>query len=187
MTNADLYRFWFTDQSAPRAEWFKKDEAFDREIAKTFAPRIEANLAHAPADARERLTFILLFDQVPRNSFRNDPRSFAYDHRALELAREGLKAGDLDRLSTTESLFLLLPLEHSESIADQRECVRLMEGLLDRAPAELKTFAREILDFARKHERIIDRFGRFPHRNQILGRTSTADESKFLTEPGSRF
>ena len=133
------------------------------------------------------MALILLFDQVPRNSYRNDPRSFAYDARALALAKQGLRAGDLNQLNTVETLFLLLPLEHSEAIADQTECVRLMGELAERAPAELKSFALDILEFARKHERIVARFGRFPHRNQILGRTSTPEELQFLTEPGSRF
>ena len=187
MMNDDLYDFWFADAQAPRAEWFKKDPAFDAKVASQFSARLDTSVGIRPTTPRQRLNLILLFDQVPRNAFRDDPRAFAYDPRALTLTKEGLVAGDLAHLNLLETLFFLLPLEHSEDVADQRECVRQMEVLAERAPPALKDFAEDILEFARKHERIVARFGRFPHRNAILGRESTKEEVDFLKEPGSRF
>ena len=185
--NDDLYEFWFGDGAGPRAEWFKKNDAFDREIAEKFSHRLATSVGLRPRTPRERLNLILLFDQVPRNAFRGDARSFSFDSRALALTKEGLAAGELEQLNVLEALFFLLPLEHSESIEDQRECVERMRRLVERAPADLEKFAREIHEFAIKHERIIARFGRFPHRNQIVDRASTPEEVEFLKEPGSRF
>ena len=186
MTINDIYKFWFGDDQAPRPMWFKKDDEVDREIARRFVPALEAPPAVGDSP-RDRVAEIVLFDQFPRNAFRGQARSFAYDARALALAKAAIAKGDLDALSTLEALFVLLPLEHAESLEDQRACVGYFEKSSARAPAGLKAFADEVLDFARRHERIIARFGRFPHRNAILGRDSTAEEVNFLKQPGSGF
>lgn len=186
MTTREIYEFWLGDGSAPRPMWFKKDESVDLEIKRRFVPALD----HPPAvgdDPRDRVAEIVLFDQFPRNAFRGEPRSFAYDDRALALAKAAIARGDLERASVPQALFILLPLEHAENVADQRECVRQFEILVGRAPGEWKDFAAEVLDFARRHERIVARFGRFPHRNAILGRASTPEETEFLKQPGSGF
>ena len=137
----------------------------------------QGELAARAAEPRGALASCLVLDQLPRNLFRGTPRAFAYDPLARAIARRTVAAG-LDRqLDAKARLFLYLPFEHSEEIADQREAVRLCEELGNAG----------WLDYARRHLVIIERFGRFPHRNAILGRVSTPEEVAFLREPGSSF
>jgi len=177
--------FWF---GAPplrqRAEWFRKSETFDAEIRSRFGAAVEAGLGgRLPAVwADEPLAEILLLDQFTRNVFRGSARAFAGDARALALARGVVARGDDRRLRPLQRWFVYLPFEHAEDIAAQDEAVRLFEALAadDRALAEA-------LDYAVRHRDVIRRFGRFPHRNAILGRQDTPEEAAFLREPGSRF
>jgi uncharacterized protein (DUF924 family) len=138
-------------------------------------------------DSQGLLARIILWDQFPRNAFRETPRSFAYDPRALAVTRRALAARTHLGLHPCEATFLYLPLEHSEVLADQDECVRLFTDLRARVGPDLRDFAEQTLNYAIRHREIIARFGRFPHRNAVLGRTSTVEETVFLREPGSRF
>lgn len=175
-----LLAFWFSEEARPK--WWEKDEAFDEGLRARFgALREEAASGALDAwaqTARGALALILLLDQLPRNLFRGDPRSYATDAKARAVTRAAIEAG-LDRaLNEEERLFLYLPLEHSEDLADQQDCCRLI--------AEL-TSQPEWLKFAEIHRDIVQRFGRFPHRNEVLGRKSTAEEEAFLQEPHSSF
>jgi uncharacterized protein (DUF924 family) len=178
--------FWFGEaRGKARLEWFRKDEAFDAEIRSRFG-ELHAAAARGELEdwRREResmLALIVVLDQFSRNLYRNDPRAFAQDAHALACAREALARGD-DLLSLpVERQFLYLPFEHSEDAADQELAVQLM--------SQLEGFeeTRGLTDWAVKHKIIIDRFGRFPHRNACLGRASTPEELEFLKQPGSGF
>lgn len=177
---AAVLDFWFSPTAAPK--WFVKDPDFDAEMARVLGPLLERARAgafgHWPATARGALALVLLFDQAPRNLFRNSPEAFALDPRARALTKQAVEAG-LDRgLGQEQRLFLYMPLQHSETLADQQRSVALF-GQLDEDP--------EWLVYAERHLEIVQRFGRFPHRNAALGRTTTAEEAEFLTEPNSSF
>jgi len=178
-TPADVLDFWFA--ASTRASWFVRSEAFDALVRAKLGP-LHARAARGELDAwaadpRDALALVILLDQVPRNIHRGSADAFASDAHALQHARAIVDAG-LDRtLSEVEKVFLYLPFEHSEAPADQDRCVALMRALGDPL----------WLDFAEKHRVIIARFGRFPHRNAILGRESTPEELEFLQQPGSAF
>ena len=183
--------FWFGAAGSPehgslREFWFRKSEATDREIAQRFGPLIERALrgeltdwAAQPASA---LAHILLLDQFTRNTWRDTPRAFAGDARALRAATAMVGARQDEALPPAQRSFVYLPFEHAEGIAMQDEAVRLFTRLAAEAPE-----TRDMLAYAHKHRGVVQRFGRFPHRNAILGRQSTAEELAFLREPGSRF
>ncbi len=171
--------FWFEELS-PK-QWWAKDAGLDAECSRRF----EA-LHHAAAQGElfgwrvapeGRLAEILLLDQLSRNIYRGRPESFAFDPLALVLAQETVHAGDDLRLDATRRSFAYMPYMHSESAAIQAESLRLFEAL-----GNARTF-----DFAKRHKAIIDRFGRYPHRNAVLDRDSTAEEIAFLNGPGSSF
>lgn len=183
-----LLRFWFgegEEYGSPRSFWFEKSPEVDREIRERFYEDHEraasGGLERWKADPRSCLAFILLLDQVPRNIFRDDPRAYATDPMAREAARSAVEAGFDAGLLPVERWFLYLPFEHSESMEDQRRSVELFESLGgDEASVDVTYYAR-------RHLEIIERFGRFPHRNRALGRESTSEEAAFLEEPGSSF
>lgn len=195
MRPEDVLDFWLGDRERPleRApSWWTKDPAFDRAIVDRFAPTIEV-AARGELDAwrkspRGRLALVVLLDQLSRNAFRGTPRSFAQDPLALAVADESFAAGD-DRLhSAVEVGFLLMPFMHAEDLAHQQRCVDGFVRLRDAATDEaIRAHLANCAVFAEKHRAIVERFGRFPHRNVILGRTSTDEELAFLTEPGSSF
>lgn len=197
-TPDEVLRFWLgahpLDAQAMQgmqARWFQKDEAFDAELRRRFLPTIEAaragRLAHW-ADAPEHwLALLIVLDQFPRNAFRGQPGSFASDAQALQVALAGIADGHDQRLPPMARIFCYLPLEHAEDAAMQVRSVALFQGLRDAPDAEPKAFFDVTLDFARKHQDVIDRYGRFPHRNAILGRVSTADEQAYLAQPGAGF
>ena len=168
-----------------RDVWFRKDEAFDRGIRERFAEPLAAGLAGAYGEwcdePRGSLARIVLLDQFTRNAFRDTPQAFAGDERALATARDAVEDGYDDALLPQERWFLYMPFEHSEALADQDRAVALFEALA------AKTGLEEPLPWALRHRDVIRRFGRFPHRNAILGRTSTPEEIAFLQQPGSRF
>src|SRR5262245_15523862 len=174
-----VLKFWFED-SGPE-QWFKKDAAFDAAVRSRFldlyrelAVRPDEEL---PSHAHGVLAAVIVFDQMSRNMFRGTAQAFASDARALALAQEAVARG-LDReLAKDERMFLYLPFEHAEDRQTQARCVALMASLGD----------PELSKWAEAHRAVIDRFGRFPHRNAILQRTSTAEELQFLQEPGSSF
>jgi uncharacterized protein (DUF924 family) len=188
-TPQDVLEFWFGAEAsagtgAPRDLWFGKSDETDATIRSRFGADVEAALAGGRDDwAREprgAVALLLLLDQFTRNIFRDTPRAFAGDARALALARSLVERGDDRLLAPLERWFVYLPFEHDETLASQQEALRLF-GQLE---AEGHPSA---LEWAEKHYDVIARFGRFPHRNAILGRTSTPEEVEFLRQPGSRF
>ena len=179
----ELLRFWF-EESDPEL-WFAKSDEFDRIIKERFLADYEAAARGGHDDWQDSGTgcvaLCLLLDQFPRNLFREDARAFATDARALVIARHAVdtKLDMEEGVSRDMRKFLYLPFEHSEDLDDQRLCMKLMAERLDPIG--------EDLDWARKHFVIIERFGRFPHRNQALGRESTPEELEFLKGPDSSF
>ncbi|HYX90795.1 MAG TPA: DUF924 family protein [Myxococcaceae bacterium] len=190
--------FWFgTLDELGRADtpharrWWRSDPDFDREIRQRFGAEHDA-VARGERDywlesARGRLAFVVVLDQFSRNMFRGTGRMFAYDARALEVALEGIDGGVDKRLRHAERQFIYLPLMHSEQLAIQERCVALFTAWLDELAGELRQQVQEGLKFAEQHRDIIRRFGRFPHRNALLGRESTPAELEFLKQPGSSF
>lgn len=187
---AEVLAFWFGEPAEralgrPHDAWFRKDDAFDASIRARFGALLDearaGGLAGWEADDDGALALLVVCDQFPRNLFRGDARAFALDARALALAKCVVTEGRDARLRPVERAFVYLPFEHSESLADQREAVRLF-GTLRNDP-----HAGGYLEWAVRHLEVIDRFGRFPHRNDALGRASTAQELAFLSQPGSRF
>ncbi|MCZ6852502.1 MAG: DUF924 domain-containing protein [Gammaproteobacteria bacterium] len=130
------------------------------------------------------LAFILVCDQFPRNIFRGKPEAFAYDALALETCKNGIETGAHLELGFDERSFFYLPLEHSEQMADQQRCVDLFTQLRDETPKGLRHITGDYLRHAHQHRDIIARFGRFPHRNVVLGRSSSPEELAFLTDGG---
>jgi uncharacterized protein (DUF924 family) len=173
-----VIHFWFSELNA--AQWWKKDAALDRQIAERFG---KLHTAAARCElfpwrdkAEGRLAEILVLDQFSRNIYRNRPQAFQSDSLALALAQEAVLRGIDDALSPSQRSFLYMPYMHSESALIHKEAVRVFAKGSEQA-----------YDFEVRHKAIIDRFGRYPHRNAILGRTSTAEEVAFLKEPGSSF
>lgn len=189
MNNAQadaVLRFWFGDAPVARAEWFRKDAAFDAQIAERFGVLIEQALAGgftAWADAPESaLARILLLDQFTRNVFRDTPRAFSGDAQALAAARAMVARGQDQALPALRRAFVYLPYEHAEDRAAQRESLALHATLARDDPS---LAGQE--DYAKRHAEIVERFGHFPHRNLVLGRVSTDEELAFLQQPGSSF
>ena len=182
MDAAQVLRFWF---DRDRKDWFEKNPAFDAEIRERFLGLYEqaaqGKLAHWQDDARGCVALVILLDQFPRNMFRGEARAFSADDLARQAARTLLARGwDLE-LSPSERMFAYLPFEHSESLADQLRCCELMQALTAFPETQ------DIHGWAVKHRDIIQRFGRFPHRNAALERASTPEEIEFLKQPGSSF
>ncbi|MGE5539440.1 MAG: DUF924 family protein [Gemmatimonas sp.] len=185
-TPTDVLAFWFGDVAGDdfrsrKPLWFEPDAAFDAEVRNRFEDvhfaAARGELSSWRADPRGALALVIVLDQFPRNMYRGTARAFATDPQALAVAREAIDRGFDRQLAPVLRLFLYLPFEHSESLADQDRSVALFAELGD----------AETLDYARRHREIIARFGRFPHRNAVLGRASTAEEVAFLKEPGSSF
>lgn len=170
---------WFRELG-PKA-WFTKSDATDVLIRERGLAVHERLAAELPPDTRIQpraaLAAVIALDQFPRNMFRGTPRAFATDPLALDLAKHAVASGFDKGMSKDERTFLYLPFEHCEGAAEQEQCVALFALLED----------PELTHYAEAHKIIIDRFGRFPHRNAILGRTSTPEELEFLTQPGSSF
>ena len=175
----EVLTFWFGETSPQ--QWWKVDPAFDAAVRERFGTLHRAaqrgELWIWRQQPRGRLAEIIVLDQFSRNIFRGTPESFASDPMALALAQEAVAAGHDADLTPKERGFLYMPYQHSESPLVQAESVRLFQAL----------GVAEQCDFALRHKAIIDRFGRYPHRNEILGREATAEETEFLKHPGSRF
>jgi uncharacterized protein (DUF924 family) len=187
-TSAEVLLFWFgppSERGKAHKHWFVKSEAFDLEVRERFLAVYEdaaaGKLAHLKESAADCLALIVLLDQFPRNMFRGAARAFATDPLALEIARRAVARGFDRSLLPMERLFVYLPFEHSENLADQERACDLTQPL-DLVAPELKAYS-----YALAHRDIIRRFGRFPHRNAILGRASTPEELEFLKGPGSSF
>jgi uncharacterized protein (DUF924 family) len=175
----DVLHFWL--DRLGRKSWFVKDAAIDAEIGDRFAPLLDEINGRPVEDAvsspAHALATVIVLDQFPRNIYRGTPRAFAYDELARGIARLAIALGLDQRLSAEQRVFLYMPFEHSEAYADQLRSVELIGTLGD----------DEYTRYAEAHRDVIERFGRFPHRNIILDRASTPEETDFLKQPGSSF
>ena len=176
----EVLDFWF-NQLTPE-EWFRPTEGLDEAIASRFGELHERFAHHGVPDpwrdtARGRLAAVIVLDQFPRNMHRGKAAAFATDAAALALAEETVDGGFASMLDTVERKFLYLPFEHAEDLAQQEKGVLLFATLDD----------EESLRYAREHRDVIARYGRFPHRNRMLGRVSTAEEEAYLARPGAGF
>ena len=174
VTSAHLVAFW---QAAGPARWFRKDAAFDDEFRAHFLRAYEAafrgELDDWAQDAKGALALLILLDQFPRNAFRGTPRMFESDAKARDVARQALRRGFDVRADEQLRNFFYLPFMHSEQLADQDLAVELVRKL-----------GGEALRYATIHRDVIERFGRFPHRNALLGRATTPEEQRFLDDGG---
>lgn len=175
----DVLSFWFGEIA--NEQWFKKDDAFDAKVRERFARLHEAVASQhsedLSADARSALAAVIVLDQMSRNMFRGSPHAFAQDPKALAIATAMIERGFDRGLTKDQRMFCYLPFEHAEDPLAQARCVALMAGLGD----------ADLVKWAEAHKVIVDRFGRFPHRNAVLDRTSTEEELEFLEQPGSSF
>ncbi len=187
---AGVLDFWFGEENDPgygefRSQWFQKDEAFDREVTNRFAGLYEEAAAGRLDGWREEaegcLALVICLDQFPRNMFRGDARTHATDGDALDAAKYAIERA-LDReIPPLKRMFLYMPFMHAESVEDQRRSVELFERLA------AEPGGPDVVEYAVGHREIVERFGRFPHRNALLGRETTPEEAEFLTQPGSSF
>jgi uncharacterized protein (DUF924 family) len=175
----EIVTFWF-EELKPK-DWYRRDEAVDAKIRERFGAVYEKLKAGVPDDwldgAEAYLAAIIVLDQFPRNMFRGTAQAFATDENALALAKKAMSKRIDQWLPKEKRAFVYLPFQHSEQTEDQARSVQLFTALGN--PVNL--------DFALRHQAIVDRFGRFPHRNAALGRASTKEEEAFLKEPGSSF
>lgn len=170
--------------------WWQKSDLVDTEIRQVFAPLLDDEMNDLLTRYRqpeELLARIILTDQMTRNMFRGTPQAFACDQRARVLTRQLTDVEDHLQLPPIAQVFVFMPLEHSELLADQQQAVSRFETLTASVDDAEKSVFSGFLDYARQHLVVIERFGRFPHRNAILGRDSTEAEREFLRQPGSRF
>ena len=193
-----LLDWWFGSADAPNevtAEkgrlWFGKRDSQDLEARERFADLVEQALAGGLAEWAQCpqgwLALVLLLDQLPRMIFRQTPKAFSGDLRAQALVAQGI-AADFDRqLPAMRRAFIYLVFEHCENLAAQNEGVSRFAALQAEQPLADQPVFADHLDYAERHQKVIARFGRFPHRNAVLGRESTAEELEFLKRPGSRF
>lgn len=193
MAIRDVLTFWFGDEpysaqsyANRRKLWFGKRSEVDQEIRDRFLDLYHQASAGILQEWTQTpqgcVALVLLLDQFPRNMFRDQPQAFATDAQALSITQRAIAQGFDQALSPVEQLFLYLPLEHSENLDHQHQCVALMEAVYQEHPELNDPF-----DYALRHQAVIERFGRFPHRNQILGRESTPEEIEFLSRRGSSF
>ncbi|MBC8158455.1 MAG: DUF924 domain-containing protein [Alphaproteobacteria bacterium] len=175
----DVLEFWFAE-SKPE-QWYKKDSDFDQVIrdrfGKTHAVAVSGALDHWAETADGYLALIIVLDQFSRNMCRDDPGAFAADPKALALTKMALEKGFVEKATKEQAQFLLMPLMHSESLADQEMSIPLFE----------RHCGEKVAEFAIRHRNIIARFDRFPHRNAVLSRESTPEEIEFLKTEGSSF
>ena len=194
----ELLRFWFGDDpddakvaEAKAGLWWGHRPETDEELQARFGAAASSAAAglldHWTGSPRGRLAVILLLDQLPRAIHRNTLAAFEQDAKARRLAEKGLESGADKLLRPIERLFFYLPFEHSELLSDQERSVALYRELVADVPAAHRKTFEGFVDYATKHREIIARFGRFPHRNAVLGRESTPEELAFLEQPGSSF
>lgn len=201
---AQVLEYWLGSEQPSNASalarqglWFTRSEATDEEIRKRFgAVLLEALAGRLQSQAQHPLgwlALIIVLDQFTRNAYRGTAKAFAGDALALALAQQGIDAGrDQDpAIPLVARIFLYLPLEHAEDAALQTHSVIAFEDLAAQAQetgdAQVGSFLAGTLDYARRHQAVIEQFGRFPHRNRVLGRSSTAQEVKYLSQPGAGF
>jgi len=178
-------RFWFGDDSSEMRR--RRDTAIRRRFGELFERAAGGQLAAWADGPRRRLSLIILLDQFPRNMFRGTARAFATDGQALALTLSGMQSAADAALDTIERMFFYMPLQHAESREVQDESVAAYRRLLSEASPELRTAFAAGLRSAENHREIIERFGRFPYRNRVLGRTSTPQELAWLRKGGESF
>ena len=185
----EILDFWFGREDEEgygefRDEWFQKDEEFDRQIRDRFLEDYERAARgeyDGWRDAPEScLALVILLDQFPRNLFRGDARTHATDDKALDISRGAIQKGFDRKLPPFQRHFLYMPFMHSERVEDQQRSVALFQELAEED-------GPDVTEFAEGHRDIIERFGRFPHRNEMLGRETTPEEAEFLEKAGSSF
>ena len=190
--------FWFANAlGSPEAAkdqgrlWFEQSDTFDEEIRRRFGDLPEraarGEFETWRSAPRSTLALVLLLDQFPRNLFRDSPRAFEFDAKAAAVASGAIAAGFDEKLRPLEAVFLYLPFEHAEDLELQNRSVELFEKLCLRAPELLKSQFEEFADYAHRHREVIRRFGRFPHRNAVLGREPTSEEADYLASGGEMF
>ncbi|MFT5321334.1 MAG: hypothetical protein ACI934_001484 [Pseudohongiellaceae bacterium] len=179
MQASEIIKFWF--EEIPSKAWFEKDSAFDQLIKERYLSFHQAaacgELYSWRDNAQGRLAEIIILDQFSRNIYRDQAQAFAWDNQVLVLAQEAVAHGALEELKVSQQAFLMMPYMHSESTVIHEQAVVLFS----------RPGLENNLDFELRHKEIIDRFGRYPHRNAILGRQSCAEEEEFLAQPGSSF
>jgi uncharacterized protein (DUF924 family) len=194
----EVLAFWFADAltsaeatTRQHRRWFMQSDEFDRDIAERFgALPVQAAQGQmrawrqAPASA---LALVIVLDQFPRSLYRNSARAFAFDAKALAEAQAAIEHGHDDALHPLQSAFFYTPFEHAENLQMQHRSVQLFEHLRERAPAGLAPLFEGFLEYARRHRDVITQFGRFPHRNALIGRSATADEIAYLSGGGETF
>jgi uncharacterized protein (DUF924 family) len=194
----DVLWFWLGDvdgdglaEQALTQRWWRKDPDFDHEVAAKFEPTWQAIMAGDREAWLETphstLAYVIVLDQFSRNMFRNTPRAFEGDPTALRVAADGVKRGIDRALHGHERVFFYMPFEHSEDLAVQERGVELFTAMRDQSEGRVREAVAENVDYAKRHRDVIARWGRFPHRNRILGRPSTPEEIEFLKQPGSSF
>jgi len=194
---AQILSYWFGEMKdagtlpTQSSIWFSAepdtDDTIRRQFGKLWDEAAKGGLKEWEKDPASRIALIVLLDQFSRNMFRGTAKAFSMDPRALEISLKAISKGEHLKYKTVERVFLYLPLEHAENLAAQLLAVQLFKELNESAPAGLKTYTLDNLKYADRHREIIERFGRFPHRNSILGRKSTPEELQFLKEPMSSF
>lgn len=188
-TSKDILDFWF--QELEPKDWFDGGERVDRLVQERFQTTIEDVYEGRCQEWLEtppgRLAAVITLDQFPRNIYRRTPRSFSYDDKALTWTLEAVAQGIDEALEPLQRVFLYLPLEHSENMEDQDRSLERFAHIVTCVKPEERPRYRDFLHYAWRHYEIIKRFGRYPHRNKVLGRDSTEQETRFLEQPGSSF
>ncbi|MCB0325977.1 MAG: DUF924 domain-containing protein [Bdellovibrionales bacterium] len=199
MDYESIHEYWFGPEILSSPEyfkergnlWFGKNEDVDQYIREHFAPMLksyeEISQIELPSDPKQFISTIILLDQMTRNAFRGQEKMYHFDPIVLDFSKRGISKHLDQDLHCLERAFCYLPLEHSEKLEDQTQCVELYATLHEQCPSEYKEYMASMLEYAHKHKVIVERFGRFPHRNEILVRESTKEEILFLQEKGSSF
>lgn len=193
-----ILEFWFADNALTpegyevrKQLWFSVNEEFDSEIRRRFEPQISnaAELCQSglSSDARQNLARIIATDQFPRNVYRGTAQAFAYDSAALNVTKGMIESNMHKQLSYVERMFVYMPLEHSECLDMQILSVKMFEALVASEDNQFESDSSESIRYAHLHKEIIERFGRFPHRNEILGRESTPEEIEYLSSGPENF
>jgi len=185
----EILEFWFSEQARPF--WFEKNAAFDAAIRARFEDTARAAAAGALDDwarsAQGSLALVIALDQFPRNLYRGSARAFAGDARALAVTDQAITRRFDQETALDRRAFFYVPLEHSEALADQQRSIALFQAWAEAHDGAARERALEMMPYVHRHAEIIRRFGRFPHRNEALGRESTEAEIAFLREPMSSF
>ena len=189
----EVLKFWFgrVEQTIVPTEnrarvWFGEDQMVDMEIQARFGPVLEramlGDLHHWAKSPRDKLALILVYDQFPRHIYRNSPLSFVLDRRAMQVCLPAIAKEEEHSLSLIERVFFYFPLLHSEALEDQKTALQAYQMLCDLAFSETRVIYDSFYKFATHHHHIVERFGRFPQRNVLLGRESTPEELRYLAE-----